>query len=64
MVSPAQVEHLLKEIGYKIVDSENNGWEQDRWTYFMPTQPDLVPVYLFSCGYTFRIELSLWVEKE
>ena len=55
-VCPANLIDALRDIGWEDDELENNGWQNDCWTYFSHDDYDFVLV-LYYCGHTFELKL-------
>ena len=54
-INPAQAIDIMETLGYPEKDREyGGGWEQDAWYYFENTN-----IWLFSCGQTFELTLTI-----
>ena len=55
-VCPANLIDALRDMGWEDDELEDNGWQNDCWTYFSHDAYDFVLV-LYYCGHTFELKL-------
>ena len=57
-LSAAQVENILRDIGYQLLDLETNGWEMDFTMLMAHSSVDYHHVSIVGCGMTQELSLK------
>ena len=63
-INPYQLQTLLEELGYELIDNERNGWELDFWIDMERSDLKEFPsgcerLVIYGCGMTFELKLTV-----
>lgn len=59
-IAPYQLSDVVEILGWKCIDREYSGWEQECWQYYEHEDFPGWRINIFSCGMTFELTMEVY----